>query len=121
MGERKEAVNSNRDVAIDGEILQIYIDEAARCGHTSLHSWIVQQAHKSGMTAAYVFRANEGFGLNRVMQTTKIVDLSCNLPLVVVVIDSHERISEFRSLIGDKVKKGLIVCQQISLQIQNQN
>ncbi|MFK4980136.1 DUF190 domain-containing protein, partial [Klebsiella pneumoniae] len=72
-----------------GKILYVYLEETAKHGQIPLHSWIVREAQTRRMTAAYVFRASEGFALGSVIHTTKIVDLSCNLPIVVVVIDSH--------------------------------
>jgi PII-like signaling protein len=93
----------------NGEILYVYLDESAKHGQVPLHSWIVREAQKRGLTAAFVFHASEGFALGGVIHTTKIVDLSCNLPIVVVVIDTQETISEFHDSIRDKVKRGLIV------------
>ena len=105
---------------VDGEVLQIYIDEAAKIDYVPLHSWIIREAHKRNLAAAYVFRANEGFGISRNIQTTSIVDLSYNLPVLVTVIDTREQISEFRSFIEKKIRQGIIISSRATLQIQNQ-
>ncbi len=106
---------------LDGESLQIYIDEVAKAGLIPLHTWIMQEAHKRHLSGVYIFRANAGFGINGIIQTTSIVDLSCNLPVLVVVIDTRERISEFRTFIATKVKQGIIVSTRMTFQVQDQN
>lgn len=101
---------------IDGETLCVFINENDKHGRIPLHSWIVSEAQKRGLLAAYVFKSFEGFSLSGGMQTTKFVDLSCNLPLLVMIIDTREKISQFKAYIRSSVRRGLIVSQSVSYQ-----
>jgi uncharacterized protein len=113
-------MGSNASVSknsFSGTVLQIYVDELAKADDLSLHNWIMQKAHEHGLLSAYIFRANEGFGVSRVIKTQKIVDLASNLPVLVVVIDSVEKIEVFRKQISEKVKEGLVFSFPIELDV----
>jgi PII-like signaling protein len=114
MGSNQLSVSKN---SYSGTVLQIYVDELAKADNLSLHNWIMQRAHQHGLLSAYIFRANEGFGVSRVIKTTKIVDLASNLPVLIVVIDSVEKIEAFKEEISAKVKEGLVFSFPIELDV----
>ncbi|MCL4508929.1 MAG: DUF190 domain-containing protein [Chloroflexi bacterium] len=63
--------------------LRIYIHESVHCGHGSLYEALAALARQEGLAGATVFRAIEGFGMHRHLHTTRLVDISDDLPMVV--------------------------------------
>ena len=75
--------------------LTIFIGEADRHGHTPLATEIVHRAHKAGLAGASVFRGVEGYGASNHIHTTRILSLSDDLPIAIVIVDTDERIRAF--------------------------
>ena len=75
--------------------LTIYIGESDRHGHTPLATEIVQRAHGAGLAGASVFRGVEGYGASNHIHTTRILSLSDDLPIAIVIIDRPAAIAEF--------------------------
>ena len=76
--------------------LTVHLADGEQYHHRPVYTEIVHAAHRAGLAGAAVFRGMEGFGRNtRTIHTTRLLDLADNLPLVVVIIDTHERIHAF--------------------------
>ena len=80
-----------------GQLLRIFIGEANKYKRMPLYEWIVQQARSQGMAGATVLRGIQGFGANSLIHTTKILRLSEDLPVVVEIIDTKEKIESFHA------------------------
>lgn len=80
----------------EGTLLRIFIGEADTVDHRSLHSIIVQEARQRGLAGATVFRGLEGFGArSHRIHTARILRLSEDLPMVVEIVDTNEKIQAF--------------------------
>lgn len=97
----------------EGYLLRIFIGEADKCGHKPLYEWIVLQAREQGLAGATVLRGVMGFGANtRVIHTFKIERLSEDMPLVVEIVDTKEKLEAFIELIDPRIKAGLVTLEK---------
>ena len=79
----------------DAQLLRILIGESDKHGHHPLYEVIVQQAREAGLAGATMLRGTTGFGKSSHIHTEKILQLSMDLPVVVEIVDSEEKISAF--------------------------
>ncbi len=91
-----------------GKLVRVFIGESDRWHGQSLYNAIVQQARKEGMAGATVLRGLEGFGANSRIHTASILRLSEDLPIVVEIVDTPERIDQFLPILEAMVTEGLI-------------
>ncbi len=79
----------------NAKLLRIFIGESDKHGQQPLYETIVFEAKKQGLAGATVFRGIMGYGANSKVQTTKLFEISSDLPLVIEVVDTEEKISKF--------------------------
>ena len=84
----------------DALLLRIFIGESDKHGHKSLHDLIVEEAREQGLAGATVLRAIGGYGLSARMRSTRILDLSSDLPVVVEIVDEEGKIKAFLSFLN---------------------
>ena len=89
--------------------ITIFIGESDRYHHKPLYAEIVHRAHQRGMAGASVFRGIEGFGAASRIHTSRLLSLSEDLPLAIVIVDTAERTEEFLDEIAELVTGGLII------------
>ncbi|NGO43626.1 DUF190 domain-containing protein [Streptomyces ureilyticus] len=80
-----------------------------------LSSEIVHRARKAGLAGASVFRGFEGFGASSLIHTTRLLSLSENLPVAVVIIDEESRIRAFLPELNELVGGGLVVVDKVEI------
>ena len=97
----------------EAELLRIYIGESDRFDGKPLHEAIVKEARKRGMAGGTVLRGVIGFGANSRIHTTKILRLSEDLPIVVEIVDTPERIAEFLPVLDHMMDEGLVTLEPI--------
>jgi PII-like signaling protein len=95
--------------------LTVYIGESDRHHHTPLYVEIVHRAHKAGLAGASVFRGIEGFGASQHVHTTRILSLTEDLPIVVVIVDEEERIERFALELDELITEGLVVIDDVEV------
>jgi uncharacterized protein len=95
--------------------LTIFIGESDHFGHTPLATEIVQRAHAAGMAGATVLRGVEGFGASNHIHTTRILSLSDDLPMVVIIIDNHDRIDAFLPQLDELITEGLVIVDDVEV------
>jgi PII-like signaling protein len=98
-----------------GERLTIYIGETDQHHHRPLYTEIVERAQQAGLAGATVLRGMEGFGASSHIHTTRILRLSEDLPVVIVIVDAPERIEAFLPQLDELITEGLIVREQIEI------
>ena len=89
----------------DGYLLRIFIGESDRRGHHPLYEAIVLKAREVGLAGATVTRGVMGFGKHSILHTAKILRLSEDLPMVVEIADSLERIEQFLPLLDEMITR----------------
>ena len=100
-----------------GSLLRIFIGESDRHGGMPLYEWIVREARREGLAGATVLRGMEGFGANSKVHTAKILRLSADLPVVVEIVDSIERVNAFLPLIDEAISEGLATVEKVEIRI----
>jgi PII-like signaling protein len=95
--------------------LTIYIGESDRHGHTPLATEIVRRAHAAGLAGASVFRGVEGFGASNHLHTTRILSLSDDLPMVIVIVDRPDAIATFLPQLDELITEGLVVVDEVEV------
>lgn len=97
----------------EGYLLGIFIGESDRHGGGLLYEWIVRQAREHGLAGATVLRGIMGFGANsQVIHTFKIERLSEDLPVVIEIVDTREKLEAFLSLIDAEIQAGLATLEK---------
>ena len=79
----------------EGHLLRIFIGESDRHDGHPLYEWIVRKAREHGLAGATVLRGLEGFGAHSRVHTAKILRLSTDLPIVIEIVDTEEKIEAF--------------------------
>ena len=78
----------------EAELLRIFIGESDKQGGRPLYEVIVEEARRRGMAGATVLRGTLGFGANSRIHTAKILRLSEDLPILIEIVDTEERIRD---------------------------
>lgn len=90
----------------EGTLLRIFIGEADKVDHHALYSVIVKTACERGLAGATVLRGVEGFGArSHTIHTARILRLSEDLPMVVEIVDTAEKIQGFLSVVDTLLEK----------------
>jgi uncharacterized protein len=97
----------------DSILLRIYIGEAARHGHEPLHEAIVLKAREMHLAGATVIRGAMGFGKSSLLHTTKVLRLSDDLPLVIEILDSEEKINAFMRVLEAMMPAGVATLDKV--------
>lgn len=96
-------------------MLRIFVGESDRHGAQPLYTAIVEAARKSGLSGATVFKGIEGFGGHSVVHAARVFDLSTDLPILIEIVDTEERIREFIPQIDSLVKEGLVTLETVEI------
>jgi PII-like signaling protein len=95
--------------------LTIFIGEEDRSDHKPLATEIVHRAQQAGLAGATVLRGIEGFGASSHVHTTRILSLSNDLPIVVVIVDEAERVQAFLPELDELVTEGLVILDDVQV------
>jgi len=95
--------------------LTVLVGESDMWHHKPLYTEIVHRAHAAGLAGASVFRGIEGFGASSLIHTTRILSLSEDLPVAVVVIDDGDRIRAFLPELDELVSEGLAIVDEVEV------
>src|SRR5512140_3432582 len=79
-------------IAGDGKLLRIFVGESDRCHGRPLYEAIVLKARELGLAGATVWRGIEGYGATSRIHTTKILRLSEDLPILIEIVDTEEKV-----------------------------
>ncbi len=99
----------------EAELLRIFVGESDKHQGRPLHEVIVEEARRQGMAGATVLRGISGFGANSRVHTSKLLRLSQDLPLVVEIVDSTERIEEFLPFLDQVIREGLVTRERAQI------
>ena len=100
----------------EGYLLRIFIGESDRHGSKPLYEWLVLQAREHELAGATVLRGIMGFGANtRVIHTFKIERLSEDMPIVVEIVDTKEKLEKFIEAIDEHIQAGLVTLEKAQI------
>ena len=102
---------------IEGQakLLRIYIGETDRWHGQPLYMAILLKAREMGLAGGTVFRGIAGYGANSVIHTANILRLSEDLPVVIEIVDTDEKIQAFLPVLDEMVKEGLILLREVEV------
>lgn len=99
----------------DAIMLRIYLGENDRYDHRPLYEAIVLKAREKHLAGATVLRGPMGFGHSSRLHTAKILRLSEDLPLVIEIVDSEEKINDFLLTINGMMQSGMITLEKVQV------
>ncbi|WP_351229016.1 DUF190 domain-containing protein [Streptomyces sp. NPDC002133] len=99
--------------ALTGRALRmtIFVEECDTWHHKPLYTEIVHRAHKAGLAGASVFRGVEGFGASSLIHTSRLLSLSQDLSVAILIVDSDERSRAFLPQLDELVTEGLVTLE----------
>lgn len=97
----------------EGALLRIFIGESDRHEGKPLYEWLVLAARRRGLAGATVTRAMMGFGAHSRLHTAKILRLSEDLPIVVEIVDTPQKIEAFLPEVDHAIREGLATVERV--------
>jgi len=98
-----------------GKLLRIFIGESDRWHHQPLYEAIVLKARELGLAGATVLRGPMGFGANSRLHTAKILRLSMDLPMVIEIVDTDEKLQLLLPHLEEMVLEGLVTLEEVQV------
>lgn len=95
--------------------LTVFVGEGDLWHHKPVFTEIVHRAHRAGLAGATVVRGIEGYGASSRIHTTRLLSLSEDLPVAVVIVDAEERIRAFLPELDELVTEGLVVIDPVEV------
>ena len=99
----------------EAALLRVFIGESDRHEHRPLYEAIVLKARELHLASATVLRGPMGFGKSSRLHTAKILRLSMDLPLVIEIVDSEEKIRAFLPILDQMMKGGLLTMEKVNV------
>ena len=97
------------------KLLRIFIGESDRWHHQPLYEAIVLKARELGLAGATVLRGPMGFGANSRLHTAKILRLSMDLPMVIEIVDTDEKLQLLLPHLEEMVLEGLVTLEEVQV------
>lgn len=95
--------------------LTVFVGEDDRFNHKPLYHEIVTRARNAGLAGATVLRGCEGYGASSLIHTTRLLDLTEDLPVVVIIVDTEEKIRDFLPQLDGLVTEGMVILDEVDV------
>ena len=99
----------------EGMLLRIFIGESDSFKGKPLYEQIVLKARELNLAGATVIHGTMGFGAGSRIHTSKIVRLSEDLPIIVELVDTEEKLNSLMPFLDETVEEGLITMEQVKV------
>lgn len=99
----------------EGKLLRIFVGESDRYEGKPLYQAIVERVRRDGLAGATVIRGIEGFGADSHLQTSRILRLSEDLPVLIEIVDTPERIDEILPVLDEMVSEGMVTVERVQI------
>lgn len=99
----------------DAMLLRIFTGEQKKCGHSPLYEAVVMKAREMHIAGATVLRGPLGYGHSSRVHTAKTIRLSVDLPVVVEIVDTKEKIDAFLPVLDGMIGTGLITLEKVQI------
>ena len=96
-----------------GQLLRVFIGESDTWQGQPLYRAIVHKARELGLAGATVLKGPMGFGANSLLHTTKLLELSTDLPIVIEIVDVAEKVQTLLPFLDEAVTEGLITIEEV--------
>jgi len=97
----------------EGKLLRVFIGESDTWHGKPLYRAIVERVREEGLAGATVFRGIEGYGASSHMHTTRLLELSSDLPVLIEIVDTRERIESILPVLDEMVGDGLLTMETV--------
>ena len=97
----------------DAVLLRVFIGESDRWHHRPLYEAIVLKAREMHLAGATVLRGPMGFGKSSRLHTAKILRLSMDLPMIIEIVESEEKIQSFLPVLDGMMGGGLVTMEKV--------
>lgn len=100
---------------LDGEatLVRVFIGESDQWHHRSLALAVIERLRREGYSGATVLRGVAGFGARSVLHTTQLLRLSEDLPVVIEMVEAHERVEALLAILDEMVPEGLVTLEKV--------
>ena len=98
-----------------GKLLRIFVGESDRWGYQPLYTAVVEAARAAGLGGATVFKGIEGYGGHSIVHAARVFDLSSDLPILIEIVDTEERIHSFLPRLDEMVKEGMVTLETVEI------
>jgi PII-like signaling protein len=109
------AARPHMTIKEDGVLLRVFIGESDRFEHKPLYQQIVQKVRELGLAGATVLRGSAGFGANSIVHKASLLEMSTDLPIVIEIVDAHEKIQLLLPHLEKMVSEGLITMEHVMI------
>lgn len=103
------------DIPENSVLLRVFLGESDHYEHRPLYEAIVLRAREQHLAGATVLRGPMGFGRSSRLHTAKILRLSADLPIVIEIIDSEEKIQTFLPVLQGMMGSGLVTLDRTTV------
>jgi PII-like signaling protein len=97
------------------KLMKIYTGENEHWQGTVLYHALALKLRELGLAGVTVYRGMEGYGPEKRLRTSRILELSADLPVILEVVDTAENIERALPLVREMVKKGIIIIQDVEI------
>lgn len=105
----------------NGVLLRVFIGESDKHQHKPLYEAIVQKARELGLSGATVLRGVEGFGANSVVHKSGLLEMSTDLPLVIEMVDTEDKVKLLLPHLETMVQEGMITMEYVAIVLYRHN
>ena len=95
--------------------LTIFVGQDDTWHHKPLSTEIVHRAHRTGLAGASVLRGIEGYGASSRIHTTRLLSLSEDLPIAIVIVDAEDKVRAFLPQLDELVTEGLVIIDPVEV------
>lgn len=99
----------------EGLLLRIFVGEDDSTDHMALYEAIVMKARELNIAGATLLRGNMGFGASSRIHTSKILRLSEDLPIVIEIVDTEEKINSLLPYLDDVIQGGMVTLEKVKI------
>ena len=97
------------------KLLRVFVSERDRLHGRPLYEAVVEVLHRAGLGGATVFRGIEGYGTHEVVHAARVLDVVPDLPVLIEVVDTEERIRAFLPTLDEMVTEGLVTLETVEV------